>query len=578
MNYFSTLNPRNVPISINAQDNLLVIRERILHQIFIALSILGIFGYPIILVTSIQQQSWQYSIFYSVAYIFILLFTFFRGTPYNLRVSFLAFLLYFSGIFVLLRSGLNGYGSIFMIAFAILLTVMLGIRSGIGAAIAALVTTIAVGWLMSSARIALPSAGNLFNSGNILDWLLFSGMFILVTAFFISILRLFILGLEQTILQQIHLTNELKRERNQLDDRIHQRTSELQKRASQLEVAGLVARDISTATSLDEILNNSVQLIKERFNFYHAGIFLLDEKKEYAVLRAATGEAGRRMIESNHQLKTGATGIVGYVVAKGEAHIALDVNMDEVHFKNPLLSQTRSEMALPLKVGNMIIGALDVQSVQENAFGYEDVQTIQTIADQLAVAIDKASLMQQLQETIKELEASNNRDISKSWRSFLKSTRREYAYSLRRSVFETDTLNSNEAKDAILQGRSIVAHVATGPESSAPATIVAIPIKLRNQVLGVMELRFANAAISEDLVNLLETTANRLALALENARLLEELQIRAGREHMVSEVTAKLRTSTDVDSILRAAAVELGRALNTSEVIVQLRPVDEGIG
>ena len=97
-------------------------------------------------------------------------------------------------------------------------------------------------------------------------------------------------------------------------------------------------------------------------------------------------------------------------------------------------------MALPLKVGKDIIGALDVQSVEENAFGYEDVQTLQTIADQLAVAIDKAGLMQQLQETIKELEASNSREISKSWRSFLKSTRREYAYSLRHSVFETDTI------------------------------------------------------------------------------------------------------------------------------------------
>src|SRR5271157_4386553 len=378
MNYFSTLHPRNTPTSINAQDNLLVIRERILHQTFLALSILGIFGYPIILVTSIQQHSWQIAIFFSFAYIFFL---------------------YFSGVFILIRSGLNGYGSIFMIAVAIFLTIMVGIRAGVGSSILAIITMLTIGWLMSSARLAMPSTSSLFNSGNILDWLLFSGIFMLVTGFFISLLRLLIVGLEQTIQKQINLTNELKRERNQLDSRIHQRTNELQKRASQLEVAGLVARDISKAANLDEILNNSVQLIKDRFNFYHAGIFLLDENKEYAVLRAATGEAGRRMIENNHKLKSGETGIVGYVVEKGEAHIALDVNIDEVHFKNPFLSQTRSEMALPLKVGNVIIGALDVQSVEENAFGYEDVQTLQTIADQLAVAIEKANLMQRLQET-----------------------------------------------------------------------------------------------------------------------------------------------------------------------------------
>ena len=574
MNYFSTLNPRNIPTGIDAQDNLLVIRERILHEIFIALSVLGIFGYPIILVSSIQQQSWLYSIFYSFAYIFILLFTFVRGTAYNLKVSFLAFLLYFSGVFVLIRNGLTGYGDIFMIGFVVLLTIMVGIRTGIGSAIMALATTVAIGFLMSSARIALPSARLLFNSGNMLDWLLFSGIFVVVTAFFISILRLLFLGLEQTTQRQKNLTDELKRERNQLNDHVHQRTRELQKRASQLEVAGLVARDISTATNLNEILNNSVQLIKDRFNFYHAGIFLLDEKKEFAVLRAATGEAGRRMIESNHKLKIGATGIVGYVVGKGEAHIASNVNTDDIHFKNPLLSQTRSEMALPLKVGDTIIGALDVQSVEENAFGYEDVQTLQTIADQLAVAIDKADLMQKLQETIKELEASNSRDISKSWRSFLKSTRRNYTYSLRHSIFETDTIESNEARDALRQGHSIVAHLTEGTESNTSTTVVAIPIRLRNQVLGVMDLRFANVSVTEDLIGLLETTANRLALALENARLLEELQIRAGREHMVSEISAKLRESTDINSILRSAAVELGRALNTSEVLVQLRPAD----
>ncbi|MDR3577079.1 MAG: GAF domain-containing protein [Anaerolineaceae bacterium] len=578
MNYFSPLNPSKIPASIDPQDPLLVIRERILHQIFIGLCVLGIFGYPLILSPTVMRQSGLSIIFYSFVYFIILLFTFLRGTPYNLRVSALAVLLLFAGALLFIKDGLNGYGIIFMVAFAVLLTGLVNMRTGVESAIAALLITISTGWLMSTGRIAAPTQPgvSLFNPAAFGNWLVFSGFYILVTAFFISLFRLLFLFLEQTIQKQINLTSELKKERNQLDDRIHQRTSGLQKRALQLEVAGLIARDITIAENLDELLNHSVQLIKERFNFYHAGLFLLDEKREYAILKAATGEAGRRMLESNYMLKTGATGIVGYVVAKGEAHIALEANLDEVQFKNPLLSQTRSEMALPLKVGSDIIGALDIQSVEENAFGYEDVQTLQTIADQLAVSIDKAKLILQMQETIKELEASNSRDISKSWRSFLKSTRREYAYSLRHSVFETETVNSNEARDAILQGRPIVAHQVEDPESKIPSTIVAIPIKLRSQVLGVMELRFANVSISEDLINLLEITTNRLALALENARLLEELQIRAGREHMVSEVSAKLRTSTDIDSILRTAAVELGRALNTTEVLVQLRPVDQG--
>ena len=165
-----------------------------------------------------------------------------------------------------------------------------------------------------------------------------------------------------------------------------------------------MAREISGKNDLDTLLDTSASLIRERFGFYHVGIFLTDEKKEYAVLRSATGEAGQVMLERGHRLKIGEIGMVGYVVSQGEARISMDVDSDAVHYKNPLLPETRSELALPLRLGEITIGAMDVQSVVPNAFSHEDVRILQTIADQLAIAFEKTRLVVELQRSLEELE------------------------------------------------------------------------------------------------------------------------------------------------------------------------------
>ncbi len=176
------------------------------------------------------------------------------------------------------------------------------------------------------------------------------------------------------------------------------------RRAIQLQVAAEIARDVSTTLDLDIVLNRAVELVRDRFGFYHAGIFLVDELGEYAILRAAAGPSREELLAKRHRLKVGQTGIVGFVTGTGLPRIAQDVGGDEVHYKNPDLPNTRSELALPLKVSQNIIGALDVQSVQENAFDEEDVTILQILADLLAVAIDHAHLFNRVQEYATELE------------------------------------------------------------------------------------------------------------------------------------------------------------------------------
>jgi GAF domain-containing protein len=180
---------------------------------------------------------------------------------------------------------------------------------------------------------------------------------------------------------------------------------ETRRHAVQLEAASKVARDATAILDIGQLLDETVHLISDRFGFYHAGVFLVDEQREYALLRAASSKGGQCMLEQGHKLAVGKVGIVGYVAGTGEPRIVLDVGKDAVFFDNPNLPDTRSEMALPLISRGQIVGVLDIQSTQEAAFTEEDVVTLQTMADQLANAIENARLLEETQQRAQQLEA-----------------------------------------------------------------------------------------------------------------------------------------------------------------------------
>jgi methyl-accepting chemotaxis protein len=184
------------------------------------------------------------------------------------------------------------------------------------------------------------------------------------------------------------------------------RTRHLERLITQLRAAAKVTSAAISTHDPDALLSQVTHLINELFGFYHLGIFLLDKDGEYAVLRAANSEGGQQMLSRGHKLKVGQEGIVGYVTGTGQARIALDVGADAVHFKNPLLPETRSEMALPLKVSGRVIGALDVQSRQEAAFDEDNVAVFHMMADQLATTIENARLLNATQQTVRDLSSA----------------------------------------------------------------------------------------------------------------------------------------------------------------------------
>lgn len=355
------------------------------------------------------------------------------------------------------------------------------------------------------------------------------------------------------------MTNWLRESYENLEHRVQERTQDLERRTTQIQVAAEIARDITTNRDLESLLNHTVTLIPERFGFYHAGIFMTDARAEFAVLRAATQETGQEMLRLNHKLRIGETGLVGYVCSTGEPRIALDVGEDAVHFKNPHLPLTRSEIALPLKSGERIIGALDVQSTAPSAFDRDSILVLQVMADQLATAIENTFLLQELQEKLHELESISGDLVRSTWNKHKKSTT-VIGYEFDGLVLKP--ISKNQPK-----------HNNVEVDSQAP---IYLPLKIREQSIGCLEIWPDQKNLSPDEINLVKDISNRISQVLENARLFDESQKRADRERLTGEITAQLRASNDPQSILETAVTELRKALHTKRAQILVYPLPEG--
>jgi GAF domain-containing protein len=359
---------------------------------------------------------------------------------------------------------------------------------------------------------------------------------------------------------------ELRTQRATLEQRITERTANLERRSLHLEAAAQVARDAAAIRDVGQLLNATVRLISDHFGFYHAGIFLLDDAREYAVLRAASSEGGQQMLARGHRLKVGEVGIVGYATDTGEPRVALGVGVDGVFFDNLNLPDTRSEMGLPLKVREQVIGVLDVQSTEKEAFSDEDVAILQTMADQVALAIENARLLEESRHSLRELETLHGQQAREAWRERVASQPAAYRYT-GVGVETVPPSAALETEAPRLHSRPVIVQ-----EQERDGRRLIAPIRLRGQTLGSIALQQdpESAPWSDEEIALVEELSTQIGLALENARLLEETQQRAEQERIIANITARVRSSMDPKTILRTAVRELGAALGTDRAFVQL--------
>ena len=347
-------------------------------------------------------------------------------------------------------------------------------------------------------------------------------------------------------------THELANRNQELD----QANSQVKRRAAQFEALAQVTRAITSIRDLQELLPHITTVISETFSFYHVGIFLLDDANEFAVLSAANSEGGKQMLERKHRLRVGQQGIVGNVTRTGSPRVAMDVGEDAVYFNNPDLPDTHSEMALPLKSGKLIVGALDVQSTEKGAFTEEDIQMLGLLADQVSLAIENARLFDETRRALSEAETISRQLTREAWvRMPVETKLLGYRYAIAGSSpihEQLDLMELNRNRTNQKQASQLI-----------------VPIVLRGETIGSLVVQSpATEALNQDQIDLIKAVAERVALSAENARLFEETTRRAERERLVSDITGKIRSVNDPQSMIQTAMEELRKALGASKVEV----------
>jgi GAF domain-containing protein/HAMP domain-containing protein len=343
------------------------------------------------------------------------------------------------------------------------------------------------------------------------------------------------------------MVSQLQQTLSGLEQRVADRTAELSqasaslgRRVNQLQASSEVSRAVTTLTDPEQLIPQVVELIQQRFDFYYVGLFLVDADNRYAVLQAGMGagsahEAGRTMKERDHRLEVGSQSMVGWVCANKQARIALDVGDEPVRFANPLLPDTHSEMALPLRVGERVLGALDVQSTQKAAFDENDVAALQSMADQVAVALENARLFQQTQTALKDLEATNRLLVRQGWQEYLGE-----AKATRRAEFRAAGL--------------------PGQEAGASGGRLTVPLELRGQLVGRLALRReGDHPWSEEDIQMVRTVVLQTALAADNARLFEATQGALDESRALYRSSREITAAGEMSEVLSAVLDNLGR-------------------
>jgi len=377
------------------------------------------------------------------------------------------------------------------------------------------------------------------------------------------------------------VNRELEDIKKNLEQRVEERTAELDaankqtsRRALQLQTITELSESIAQLKDLNDIFPAVTRLISERFDFYHIGIFLVDRDREFAILQAANSEGGKRMLERNHRLRLGI-GVVGFAAKTGQPRIALDVGTDAVFFDNPDLPDTRSEIALPLKSRSDTIGVLDVQSLQAGAFTSEDLQVLTALANQVTIALENARLLTETRAALTQVQEVYNEFTRVEWgRTVSKAEQAGMRYQAGRIEMLERALRSPEVISAIQSGDT-VANQTNG--SQARRAIVAIPVKLRGEVIGILHIESNDPTKvwHQDEISLVQAVAERAAFAMENARLFQDARRRAAKERLISEATSRISGALSIENILHTTAEELERVLGGSEVLIQFQSKEQ---
>jgi|GEM_PF-524062 len=341
-----------------------------------------------------------------------------------------------------------------------------------------------------------------------------------------------------------------------------------------------IGNDVSQMLDLTILLDRAVEVIRDRFAFYHVSVFLIDNDEKYAMLTASTGDVGERMLSRGHRLPVDSNSVVGRAAQSQEVIIARDTDGEGGHSFNELLPFTRSELAIPIMDKDGIVGVLDIQSRRPDAFIDIEIEALRVITNQLTTAIRNARLFEDKERSIREnkrlfIEAETNlREIQRlnrqltrqAWVDYLKTDRRIDGVTLSDNAFQNNADWSDAMIDASRRRRAIT-------EEKEGKRKIAVPIELRGEVVGAIELETTPSNKKDDLVDMVRTVSSRLAVSLDNARLFEESNEATAQEQRVSEIVSQYQSAESVDELLRVTLQGLAETLGAEQASIRLGAV-----
>jgi GAF domain-containing protein len=357
------------------------------------------------------------------------------------------------------------------------------------------------------------------------------------------------------------MTTQLRELIGSLEQRVADRTQ-------RLEMLATLSERLTAILDFEQLLTELVNQVKERFDYYHAHVYILDDNRQSLVMTAGAGLAGAEMKARGHHILLNApTSLVARAARSGEIVWVDNVREAEDWLPNPLLPDTYAEMAVPIMLEGQVVGVLDVQEDEIAGLDESDANLLRSLANQVAVAIRNARLFA-------EAQAAQERYLQQSWeKTRVAPTSGQYLY-VRPGVPPLDEVRqqamTKARQQALTQNRPVV--VAPNDGSLEGKSLVA-PINLRDRTIGVLQLHVASGddqTWSKDDLALLETVADQLVQTAENLRLFEETRRRAGREQTIRQVTEHMRSATNLDELVRIAAEELGQRFSAKYAWVKV--------
>ena len=481
-----------------------------------------------------------------------------RGLGYRIRAGILLALAYLMGSYLLSLSGLPGGGRIWLVLLPALALVLLGRWPGFVAAGLSIATYLVFALINQFAGY----------------WLSEMWDFLLGVVGIVMILWAFNRGWVDALSQASVANQQLRAQ-----------TDALEETTKQLRATAAVAHACSSILDPEALSVEVVNRIQKELgglDVYYAGLFLLDEAeadadRRFAALSAATGSIGRQLLEQDYKLPLDGSSAISRCIT-GQQPVVISGEEEEALVADSPLRRARSEAALPLYSRGRVLGALSVQSTQEDVFDENIVAVLAAMADQVAVALDNARLFTQTGTALREVQAAQRRYLTEAWKEFLSIrpvTRFDYTQPGIELGDSDGKLLRDARRAAMLHERAVAIDSAPSDPEAEPVasqTVLAVPLKLRGQVIGALSLHETRRRRSWTAaeIGMAETIAEQVALTVENLRLMDEAQRRATRERLVGEVTARVRESLDLDTVLQSAAREISEALDLYDVTIHL--------